>query len=121
MTRNQLPYDNSAFMLTNKDESNFIGDMVVQYPTSISQMQVPANSTVTTINTAIDRKLMAISVSVPTNCIMTVHDGSSEKFFFSDESGTLRFPNGIYFDQVKITLANATASPVRFTYRLIFA
>lgn len=120
MPRNPLVYDQSAFMIPKENEGASTGNIIIQYPNSISQMQVPANSTVVTVNTSVGKKLKSISVSIPANCIMLVHDGSSEKFFFSDESGTQDLPDGMEFDQIKITLSNATASPARFTYRLVF-
>ena len=96
-------------------------DVLLQYPNSTDQMLVAANTTITPVNRRINRRLKFITVSVPENGVMVVYNNNLPKLFFSGESGTIEFPNGLQMDDVQIALTNASASPARFNYRLIFS
>lgn len=97
-------------------------DMYIQYPTSVAEMQVPANTTIVPVDRRINKRLKTLTVSVPENGIMEIVNNNVTRFFFSNESGTLEFPNGVYMEDMVITLTNTDASnPARFNYKMIFA
>lgn len=96
-------------------------DIILQYPNSTDQMLVAANTTIKPVNRHINRRLKFITVSVPEDGVMTIYNNNLPKLFFSGESGTIEFPNGILMEDVQIVLTNTSASPARFNYRLIFS
>lgn len=99
----------------------YADDILVQYPMTSADMLVPANTTVTPVNRRFNRKLKTITVSIPANGFMTITNNNITQMFFSNESGTLEFPEGIYFEDTVITLGNTGGSPAAFSFRCIFS
>ena len=84
-------------------------------------MVIPPNSVITTVDRRINGMLKYIAVTVPENCSMTVSNNNMTKLFFSNEAGTLEFPNGLSFEDTVIKLANTSSTgTARITYRMIF-
>ena len=96
-------------------------DLLLQFPTDASNMVIPPNSVTTPVDRRINGMLKYIAVTVPENCTMTVTNNNMTKLFFSNEAGTLEFPNGLEFEDTVIKLANTSLTDAaRITYRMIF-
>ena len=96
-------------------------DILIQYPMSAAEMLIPANTTVTPVNRRINRKLKTVTVSIPQNCILTLENNNITQMFFSNESGTLEFPVGIYFEETVISITNTGNTPAQCSFRCIFS
>lgn len=115
--------DQIISILQSKNNTNLTNpdDILIQFPMSMSDMLIPANTTITPVNRRINRKLKTITVSLPANVIMTVENNNITQMFFANESGTLEFPEGIYFEDTVITLTNAGNTPAQASFRTIFS
>lgn len=108
-------------LLTSETNRKKSDDILIQYPTSSAEMLVPANTTIIPVNRRFNRKLKTICVSIPENGRMTLTNNNIQQMFFSNESGILEFPAGIYMEDVVIELTNAGPLPAPFSFRVIFS
>ena len=108
-------------ILKNQYSKSLSDDILIQYPMNAGDMLIPANTEVTPVNRRFNKKLKTITVSIPAKGIMTVENNNITQMFFSNESGTLEFPVGIYMEDVVIRLANTGDTPAQFSFRCIFS
>lgn len=108
-------------ILRNQYNKSVSDDILIQYPMNAGDMLIPANTEVTPVNRRFNKKLKTITVSIPAKGIMTVENNNITQMFFSNESGTLEFPVGIYMEDVVIRLANTGDTPAQFSFRCIFS
>lgn len=108
-------------LLSAREAKSYNEDLIIQFPSSLEEMQIAGGANITTLNRRINKKLMYVTVSIPENGIMEVYNNNMVKLFFCNESGTLQFPNGIWFEDMMIKLYNPSQDPARFNYRMIFA
>lgn len=108
-------------LLTSETNRKRADDILIQYPTSATEMLVPANTTIVPVNRRFNRKLKTICVSIPENGRMTLTNNNIQQMFFSNESGILEFPAGIYMEDVVIELTNAGDTAAPFSFRAIFS
>lgn len=97
-------------------------DIVLQYPRNASEMLVAPNTKITPVRRRINKRLIAVTVSVPQNGIINIINNGETVLFFSDESGTLPLENGIDINDLVIEIINAEPTEAaRFNYRLVFS
>ena len=97
-------------------------DIVLQYPRNASEMLVAPNTKIVPVRRRINKRLIAVTVSVPKNGIINIINNGETVLFFSDESGTLPLENGIDINDLVIEIINAEPSEAaRFNYRLVFS
>ena len=97
-------------------------DIVLQYPRNASEMLVAPNTKITPVRRRINKRLIAVTVSVPQNGIINIINNGETVLFFSDESGTLPLENGIDINDLVIEILNAEPTEAaRFNYRLVFS
>ncbi len=95
-------------------------DILIQFPNNTAEMLVPEQSTIKTVDRRINKRLMFATVSIPKDGIMTISNNNIIQLFFSGESGTITFVNGMFFEDTVIELMNTGTEPARFNYRLLF-
>jgi len=96
-------------------------DLLIQYPSGSSDQIIPANTVRTVLNRRINGMLRYVTVTVPENCFVNIKNNNISKLYFTNESGTLEFPNGLAFEDTEVVVGNtSTTNPARITFRLIF-
>lgn len=102
---------------SNKAEAE---NLYLQYPESSADYTLAASGTYTR-EVTVNRKLKYLTVSIPTDCILTVYNDNNLWGWFTDEAGTLEIFNGITFGALKIVVKNTdTSNAKRWTCRMLF-
>lgn len=121
MFDNEIKQELIELIKTLKAQQNKGENLLLQFPNTASDMVIPPNSSRTVVDRTINGRLRYISVTVPENCTLTILNNNLVKMFFSNEAGTLEFPQGLIFEDTEIIVANTSPTdPARLTYRMIF-
>jgi len=95
-------------------------DMVYQFPDSAGAMLL-AGGGVYEKETAVNRRLVYISIDAPEGVIISIYRDNSLWMFSSDEIGALEFKKGVYFGGLKIRVVNTTEIAQNWSIRFIFS
>lgn len=96
-------------------------DLLIQFPSSSENQILPPNTVRTVLNRRINGMLRYITVTSPENTFVDILNNNISKLYFTNESGTLEFPNGLAFEDTVVNVGNtSTTNPARITFRLVF-
>ncbi|MDD3039602.1 hypothetical protein [Bacteroides sp.] len=93
-------------------------DTFIMLPT-YAQSVVPVGGTVD-VSQTINSNLRYISVDVPEGVTVTIYRNSVSWYITSNEIGALEFPNGVYFNTIRVYASNPTSVAQRISIKLIF-
>jgi len=94
-------------------------DLILQYPESISEMEL-GNGETFTREIAINRRLRSITVSCPEDTVVVLKNDNQTFLWFTDEAGNEKFPHGKFIGTLKIEVSNSGSVAARWLCRMVF-
>ncbi len=95
-------------------------DQLQIFPASIKDLTLSAN-TGYMVDKTINRRLKFISVDVPDGITVYVYRDKVLWCYFTHESGSMDFENGVFFGEIKLEAVNTTAYPLRWSVKMVWS
>ena len=93
-------------------------DLYMQYPLQTADLELPANTETSVCNTTIRRILKFIGTNAPDGIVIEIYKDNELWMLITDDSGSMEFEGGIYFDDIAIVVRNTTNYPLRWSVKL---
>ncbi len=95
-------------------------DQLHVFPESIKNLTLSANSDYQ-IDKTINRRLKFISIDVPDGITVYIYRDKVLWCYFTHESGSMDFVNGVDFGEMKLVAENTTEYPLRWSVKMVWS
>jgi len=94
-------------------------DLILQYPESISEMELAAGDTFVR-EIAVNRRIRSLTVSCPEDAAIVLKNDNQTFLWFTNEAGNEKFPHGKEIGNLRIEVTNSGSYDARWLCRMVF-